>query len=152
MGTAEDLQDIQNLLVDYCLAADECRFEDWADLFGEDEKPPPPPKVVEVVVKSDPRTRFVDKPLAPWTGTIGGQRGSVRIGMTDGQVVEQFGQGTVEELYNDKPYRKRIYYEDPAGTGIMREAGGVALTVFIDLDSETVFGFIPPQPLPQPSP
>lgn len=36
MSTAEDLQAIQNLLADYCLTADECRFEDWADLFGED--------------------------------------------------------------------------------------------------------------------
>lgn len=34
--TSQDLMDINNLLAEYCLACDECRFEDFARLFGDD--------------------------------------------------------------------------------------------------------------------
>ena len=34
--SALDVKEIQNLLAEYCLAADECRFEDWARLFTPD--------------------------------------------------------------------------------------------------------------------
>jgi len=34
--SARDVAEIQNLLAEYCLAADECRFEDWARLFTPD--------------------------------------------------------------------------------------------------------------------
>lgn len=36
MNTTEDLESIRQLLAQYCIAADQCRFEDWVALFGED--------------------------------------------------------------------------------------------------------------------
>ncbi len=36
MTTTDDLESIRQLLARYCIAADQCRFEDWVSLFGED--------------------------------------------------------------------------------------------------------------------
>ena len=31
-----DIEGIRHLLAEYCLASDQCRYDDWAELFGED--------------------------------------------------------------------------------------------------------------------
>ena len=36
MTTADDTEAIRHLLAEYCLACDECRFDDFARLFGDD--------------------------------------------------------------------------------------------------------------------
>jgi|AP95_1055475.scaffolds.fasta_scaffold00478_6 hypothetical protein len=36
MTTTDDIEGVRRLLAEYCLAADECRYDDWARLFGDD--------------------------------------------------------------------------------------------------------------------
>jgi len=101
------------------------------------------PREISVSRKNKP---FPD--VQPWTGTIGGQHGTVRQGMTRSEIVQQFGRAQIRRTDNSRTTAGVDiweYYDDPEKAGILRSGGGRRLIVKIDKGSDKVVWFMPPQ-------
>ncbi len=92
-----------------------------------------------------------DKPfpdVEPWTGEIGDKRGTVRQGMTRAELIAQFGRPEVTNTDFNRTTAgvdELEYYDEATSAGIMQAMGGRRLTVKIELSTDKVVWFMPPQ-------
>ncbi len=113
---------------------------------GGEDKPKPQAKAGNSgYVSVKPKRNF--KPQEPWTGEINGRHGTVRQGMSESQVIAQFKPPEVAQVTHDEydGIRTLEFADDVGQGGIMRMGGGVKLIVKIDMKTNKVVWFRPPQ-------
>lgn len=82
--------------------------------------------------------------VEPWTGSIAGRTGALRTGMPLTRVREQFGQPAAAHKQFDRGVLVLEYLDNPERAGAFRYSGGAALIVHVDLDTNRVVWFNPP--------
>lgn len=113
-------------------------FAVGAGLFSGKEEPKAQPQRVDVMVDSNPKSRWAGKVVPPWNG--------IAQGMTKSQVIAKLGSPQVFEGVYHHGYEKLEYFDDPDRGYILTDAGGARLTVFCDVEPPNkVLYFIPPQ-------
>ena len=87
------------------------------------------------VQKSGKKTDW--DPVEPWHG--------VAVGMTRQAILDRFGEPNIRDKRGYRGYEILEFYDNPELAGIIGNAGGTRLSVYIDLDTDRVVYFVPPK-------